>query len=139
VDLKAGTAFFPSRPLERLPVPFSQWENAKDNAEGKLCLEHDTNDAAAIRYGKLWRQEIESVRQNPNVCVKSELTKDGLQMPCYAIGDLTDDIRLLQRAHMVLAFLVQYYVHSMPIPEGAKTILIPRSIRGYRSLELVLD
>lgn len=29
---------------------------------------------------------------------------------------------------MVLTFLVQYYVHSMPVPEDAEVVLIPRSL-----------
>lgn len=42
--------------------------------------------------------------------------------------DLTSDLRYMQRAHMVLAFLLHFYVHSTPTRDGSTTLLIPRSI-----------
>ena len=34
----------------------------------------------------------------------------------------------MQRAHMVLAFLVHFYVHSTPMPAGTQSIVIPRAL-----------
>lgn len=38
------------------------------------------------------------------------------------------DLRTLQRAHMVLAFVLHYYAHSTPTSENCTPIRIPRSI-----------
>jgi indoleamine 2,3-dioxygenase len=41
-------------------------------------------------------------------------------MPLLDTGDLADEPRLWQRAHMVLAFLINFYIHSQP-PNGSPT------------------
>lgn len=49
------------------------------------------------------------------------------QWPVLSTESLEDDPRLLQRAHTVLAWLVQYYAHSIPT-EGTVPIRIPKSL-----------
>ena len=51
----------------------------------------------------------------------------GYQWPILCTESLEDDTRLLQRAHTVLAWLVQYYAHSIPT-DGPEPILIPKSL-----------
>ena len=41
---------------------------------------------------------------------------------------LQSNVRYLQRAHMVLAFILHFYVHSTPTEDRATTICIPKSI-----------
>ena len=51
----------------------------------------------------------------------------GYQWPVLSTEPLEDDLRLLQRAHTVLAWLVQYYVHSIPTDQPGP-IRIPKSL-----------
>jgi len=51
----------------------------------------------------------------------------GYQWPVLSTESLEADKRLLQRAHTVLAWLVQYYVHSIPT-DGPLPIRIPKSL-----------
>jgi len=51
----------------------------------------------------------------------------GRQWPVLSTEPLENDTRLLQRAHTVLAWLVQYYAHSMPT-DGPDPIRIPKSL-----------
>ena len=41
---------------------------------------------------------------------------------------IQDDLRSLQRAHLVLAFLVQFYVHSMPPSEKTNQVVVPKTL-----------
>lgn len=41
---------------------------------------------------------------------------------------LAGDLRLLQRAHLILAFLVHFFVHSQPRGEAGPSVLVPRSL-----------
>ncbi|KAG8734553.1 hypothetical protein FRC12_018489, partial [Ceratobasidium sp. 428] len=51
-------------------------------------------------------------------------------MPVISIGTLKSDLRAAQRAHHVLAFLVQFYVQSLPPRDASDSspIHIPRSL-----------
>ena len=49
------------------------------------------------------------------------------QWPVLSTESLEADPRLLQRAHTVLAWLVQYYAHSIPT-DGPQPIRIPKSL-----------
>jgi indoleamine 2,3-dioxygenase len=49
-------------------------------------------------------------------------------LPVISINDLKSDRQLLRRAHKVLAFLVHFYVHSIPPDQMAGSVLIPRSL-----------
>ena len=51
----------------------------------------------------------------------------GRQWPVLSTEPLEGDTRLLQRAHTVLAWLVQYYAHSIPT-DGSEPIRIPKSL-----------
>ena len=50
------------------------------------------------------------------------------QWPVLDTSDLEYNVRYLQRAHMVLAFILHFYVHSTPTRDGCTTLHIPRSI-----------
>ena len=49
-------------------------------------------------------------------------------MPVLETDFLVADSQLLRRAHQVLAFLVHFYVHSIPPDTVSESILIPRSL-----------
>ncbi|KAF9652918.1 Indoleamine 2,3-dioxygenase [Thelephora ganbajun] len=51
----------------------------------------------------------------------------GYQWPVLSTESLEGDPRLLQRAHAVLAWLVQHYAHSTPT-DGSEPIRIPKSL-----------
>ncbi|KAI0256544.1 Indoleamine 2,3-dioxygenase [Lactifluus subvellereus] len=96
-----ATGFFPPEPLPRLTGQFEIWEDALDDAEGKLSLGDDTRESAKVKrpYGDAWRERVRN-------------------FPLLDTDHLAGEIRLLQRAHMVLAFLVNFYTHSQP-PNGS--------------------
>lgn len=50
------------------------------------------------------------------------------QLPVLDTDHLIDEERLLQRAHMVLAFLVHFYVHSQPPSDTSAVIHVPESL-----------
>ncbi|KAH9832924.1 Indoleamine 2,3-dioxygenase [Rhodofomes roseus] len=107
VDPKSG--FFPPAPLPRLPAEFCIWETALATAPGVLALGKDRSEEALSRRsdGAWWRSTIRS-------------------WPVKDVSILREDIRLLQRAHMVLASLMHYYVHSLPPTDTA--LIVPKSI-----------
>ena len=41
---------------------------------------------------------------------------------------LRTNIRYMQKAHMVLAFILHYYAHSTPVSSKDELIRIPRSL-----------
>ncbi|KAI0282124.1 Indoleamine 2,3-dioxygenase [Russula aff. rugulosa BPL654] len=100
-----ATGFFPQEPPPRLSGQFKLWEDALDDAEGKLSLGEDTRACAKAKrpYGETWRERVRN-------------------FPLLETGDLADEPRLWQRAHMVLAFLINFYIHSQP-PSGSPTPL----------------
>jgi indoleamine 2,3-dioxygenase len=49
-------------------------------------------------------------------------------MPVLDIYKLNADIRQMQRAHMVLAFLAHFYAHSTPVASRTGPVHIPRSL-----------
>ncbi|KAF9052831.1 Indoleamine 2,3-dioxygenase [Panaeolus papilionaceus] len=109
-DVHLSTGFFPQRPLPRLTNEFSRWERALANASSNLSLGEDESEEALTKrpFGEAWRTEIVS-------------------WPALDTAPLHHDLRLCQRAHMVLAWLVHFYVHSMPrSPEEAA--VVPRSL-----------
>lgn len=50
------------------------------------------------------------------------------QWPILSIHELGSDLRLLQQAHYVLAWLVHLYVHSVPLDTPLDVIVVPKSI-----------
>jgi hypothetical protein len=59
-----ATGFFPQEPPPRLSGQFKLWEDALDDAEGKLSLGDDTRASAKAKrpYGEAWRERIRNVR-----------------------------------------------------------------------------
>ena len=98
-------------------------------ANGRLILgEVEDADFAETEAARLWRGTIDNVRQLYSVYLKLGLMYNGLlQWPVLSTEPLEDDPRLLQRAHTVLAWLVQYYAHSIPT-DGTEQIRIPKSL-----------
>ncbi|THH28503.1 hypothetical protein EUX98_g5681 [Antrodiella citrinella] len=109
-DVNPHTGFFPAQPLPRLPAPYTIWEDALTKAQGVLKLvENESDEALAMRpRGEQWRETVRS-------------------WPIFGISDLSSDLRLLQRAHLVLAWIVHFYAHSIEKP-NCSPLLIPRSI-----------
>ncbi|KAF8651487.1 hypothetical protein AX16_004785 [Volvariella volvacea WC 439] len=101
-DVSYDTGFLPSQPLPRLPPSFELWEQALDSANGTLQLNSNCERAES------WRAAIRS-------------------WPVLDVSFIQHDVQLLQRAHLVLAWLVHSYAHSSPEPED-KRLIIPESL-----------
>ncbi|KAF7311355.1 hypothetical protein MKEN_01037400 [Mycena kentingensis (nom. inval.)] len=102
------SGFFPRQPLPRLSNEFSVWERALSDAPDQLSLWDDATPAQRAS-GEVWRSQV---RSWPVI--------DTLPLQCSP--------RLAQRAHLVLAWLVHYYVHSAPEPAEGVPFLVPKSI-----------
>ncbi|KAH7911407.1 Indoleamine 2,3-dioxygenase [Hygrophoropsis aurantiaca] len=111
IGLNNDTGFFPERPLPRLPEAYAIWEDALARAQEVLVLGDDLTDDDTERRasGELWRAQIRS-------------------FPVISSDALNADKQLLRRAHKVLAFLVHFYVHSIPPRENNDPIIVPRSL-----------
>ncbi|THG99972.1 hypothetical protein EW026_g2487 [Hermanssonia centrifuga] len=110
-DVDPNTGCFPPEPLPQLPRPFSFWENALAEVQGVLYLGNDESDEALDKReaGENWRAQVRS-------------------WPVIETTVLHENIRYLQKAHMVLAFIMHFYVHSTPPTEDNSPIHIPRAI-----------
>ncbi|KAF9454622.1 Indoleamine 2,3-dioxygenase [Macrolepiota fuliginosa MF-IS2] len=111
-DVDPHTGFFPPTPLRRLPPSFDLWEDGLALGAGHLCLGDDSSEEALSKrdYGQRWRDDINS-------------------WPTISVHELKDDLRLLQRAHYVLSWLVHLYVHSVPSsPTPPEVLVVPQSI-----------
>ncbi|KAG6862065.1 hypothetical protein C0995_007195 [Termitomyces sp. Mi166 len=108
-DVNSDCGFFPPQQLKRLSGEFNVWEDALAEANNKLALGDDDRDEAITKrpLGEAWRT---AVREWPVLDTKR----------------LHHDLRLLQRAHMVLSWLVHFYVHSLPPSDD--DILVPKSL-----------
>ncbi|KAF8559743.1 Indoleamine 2,3-dioxygenase [Imleria badia] len=111
VNLHTNTGFLPPQPLPKLQEPFDVWEDVLSQAPHVLKLGEDLleDDARERTEGELWRQRIRS-------------------LPILTTETLHQDPQLLRRAHKVLAFLVHFYVHSIPPDTIEGSILVPRSL-----------
>ncbi|KAI0784366.1 Indoleamine 2,3-dioxygenase [Abortiporus biennis] len=109
-DVDPHTGFFPPEPLPALPSRFSIWENSLKEAQEVLFLSENKSERALAKQtvGEQWRAGVRS-------------------WPVLDTSVLNDNIRYLQKAHMVLAFILHFYAHSIPVKEG-ESIRIPRSI-----------
>ncbi|PPQ98803.1 hypothetical protein CVT24_003357 [Panaeolus cyanescens] len=109
-DVHLTTGFFPQQPLPRLTGRFARWEQALLQANNNLSLGEDESEEALSKrpFGEAWRSEIAS-------------------WPALDTATLHSDLRLCQRAHMVLAWLVHFYVHSMP-RSAEEAAVVPRSL-----------
>ncbi|KIK58190.1 hypothetical protein GYMLUDRAFT_171358 [Collybiopsis luxurians FD-317 M1] len=110
-DIDPITGFVPPEPLPRLPAEYKIWEDALTEAPEVLRLWDDNSDEAlSLRAeGETWRATIRS-------------------RPALDVQRLKDQPRLLQRAHLVLAWLVQYYVHSLPVAQPPTPKRVPESL-----------
>jgi indoleamine 2,3-dioxygenase len=126
VNINTDTGFFPSRPLPRLPVTFEIWETALEEARQSLNLGDNDWDASKTRAGERWRANIASVSTKSSGIRNVDLTVSQWQV--ISTDVLQSDLRLLQRAHMVLAWLVNFYVHSMPPSATSESIRVPRAL-----------
>ena len=62
-DISKEMGFFPSSPLQRLPLAFDFWECALSVAPSTLSLGSDISDEAVAKRkaSELWRQKIREV------------------------------------------------------------------------------
>lgn len=106
-DVDVRTGFLPPKAnIERLPAPYDVWEDALKAASGDR-----PGDGVRLGGGR----------------PKDEAWREGVRaMPVLDIAGL-DDLPLLRRAHLVLAFLLHFYVHTTPT-EGEKPTEVPASI-----------
>ncbi|CAA7271432.1 unnamed protein product [Cyclocybe aegerita] len=108
-DVDQRTGFMaPHPPLARLPEAWEIWEAMLDAAvAAKLQLgdKIDLTDEEAAA-SKEWR-------------------KKAREMPLLPVGDLSGSAVLLRRAHLVLAYILHFYVQSLPPDEP---VSIPPSI-----------
>ncbi|KIK53981.1 hypothetical protein GYMLUDRAFT_178103 [Collybiopsis luxurians FD-317 M1] len=105
------TGFIPPEPLPRLSREFKLWEDVLTEAPKVLKLGEDVSDEAlALKdKGEAWRTHIQT-------------------MPILGIRSLKTHLRVLQRAHVVLVWLVQYYIHSLPPSAEAKRVPAPLAV-----------
>ncbi|KAG9318648.1 Indoleamine 2,3-dioxygenase [Chiua virens] len=111
INLRTNTGFVPSQPLPRLQEPFDEWEDALVEAQRVLKYGEDLlGECPKEREeGEEWRERIRS-------------------LPILTTETLHENPQLLRRAHQVLAFLVHFYVHSIPSDSIEGSVLVPRSL-----------
>jgi indoleamine 2,3-dioxygenase len=114
-DVDHDTGFVPHRPLCRLQSHYDLWEDALERAQDVVGLgDDDEPDALEKRSSsEQWRSQLASVSCVTTYERKSMLTAS-IQWPVLTVDPIAHCQRSLQRAHHVLAFLVHYYVHSIP-------------------------
>lgn len=106
----------PDRAIERLDGKYEVWEEALSAARGggrvvgRGLRLGGGGDAAAKEAAWAWRAGVD-------------------QMQVLSIHELTSSVPKLRRAHLVLAFLLHFYVHSRQSATSEETpITIPPSI-----------
>lgn len=114
-DVDNRTGFMPPRPpLRRLPPQWELWESLLDRAKSEqiqLGNKPDLTDQAKAASEK-WRGDVRTMPVLPTVA--GEAGEEGEEL-------------LLRRAHLVLAWMLHFYVHSIPAEEdGPKAI--PRAL-----------
>ncbi|KDN50504.1 hypothetical protein RSAG8_01002, partial [Rhizoctonia solani AG-8 WAC10335] len=114
--LDSRTGFLPTQvPLARLPATFDKWEDALQRAMVVLKHPGDSDDPPPTD-----EEKEQSLRWRENI----------KRMEVIGIDSLKSDRRAAQRAHHVLAFLVQFYVQSLPprAESDLEPIRIPSSL-----------
>ncbi|KAG6334737.1 hypothetical protein ID866_4355 [Astraeus odoratus] len=111
VNIQTNTGFLPASPLPELPGPYHEWESVLSEAQQVLKLGENLPDAPSEERiaGELWRERVRS-------------------MPTLAASSLLADPQLVRRAHQVLAFLVHFYVHSIPPDDLSGSVVVPSSL-----------
>ncbi|EMD34662.1 hypothetical protein CERSUDRAFT_158219 [Gelatoporia subvermispora B] len=104
------SGFFPPQPLQKLPDAFGTWEQLLADARSCLTLNNDCSEEAAAKRpkGELWRNGVRD-------------------MPILSVEDLTENTQL-QRAHMVLAWILHFFIHSMPQSQEDSQVHVPQSL-----------
>jgi hypothetical protein len=120
IDVRSGF-LPPSPPITSLSdldesTLWPGWESLLARAKEECFLPSERTPAQA-EMSKLWRMEVETM------ALKGETD----------IEVLEDDLKMVRRGYLVLAFLQHYYVHSKGaeeevIEEGKKVLFVPRSI-----------
>ncbi|KLO15286.1 Indoleamine 2,3-dioxygenase [Schizopora paradoxa] len=108
-DVDPRTGFMPPQPpLARLPCEWEAWEVALDDAiSQKLCLGSTPDlDEASRNLSERWREGVRKISILPT----SELKASEV---------------MLRRAHLVLAWLMHFYINTLP---PASSIVIPKPI-----------
>src|ERR1700761_1603121 len=110
-DVSPLTGFMPfNQPISRLALPWSLWEDALDDAKSISLSLGDMSPPSgdAIDLSSRWRARI-------------------VAMPLVDIAGITVKEPILRRAHLVLAFILHFYIHSSP-QDANNAITIPRSL-----------
>ncbi|KAF9510278.1 hypothetical protein BS47DRAFT_1348198 [Hydnum rufescens UP504] len=109
-DIDVRTGFMPpAEPLQRLPKEFEVWECMLDRVLGVIKLVQDVDFTDEDKaFTKAWRAAVRA-------------------MPCVSPEPLFHDERQLRRAHLVLAYTLHSYVHSVH-HEAPSPIRVPPSV-----------
>ncbi|KAF8808418.1 Indoleamine 2,3-dioxygenase [Phlegmacium glaucopus] len=108
-DIDQHTGFMASEPpLDRLPQFWEAWETVLDTAvESKLQIGDKLGLTEEERtISKRWRESVRA-------------------LPALSVVGLLDSVVLLRRSHLVLAYILHFYVQSIPPTD---IVSIPRSI-----------
>ncbi|KAF8972318.1 tryptophan 2,3-dioxygenase [Flammula alnicola] len=100
-DVDTRTGFMPPQaPLGRLPSEWEQWEILLDEAiSGRLQLgENPHLQESEKQKSERWRERVR-------------------HLPILPISGLKNSEVALRRAHLVLAWIMHFYVHSLPLSE----------------------
>ncbi|KXN87280.1 Indoleamine 2,3-dioxygenase [Leucoagaricus sp. SymC.cos] len=113
-DVDNRTGFMPPQPpLPRLPLLWEAWEASLD-----LAVTQRIQLAERVEKMEPQKRSIEAL--------KSKYWRDNVaQMPFLPAEELKRSERVLRRAHHVLAWLLHFYVHTIPSHEP---IIIPRPL-----------
>ncbi|KAH9083419.1 Indoleamine 2,3-dioxygenase [Lactarius deliciosus] len=110
-DVDTRTGFMPpDPPLVRLPTQWEPWEQLLDDAQVhrlQLGSKYDITDEEVVQ-SESWRVRVRQSRALPTV-------------------DLCPSELLLRRAHQVLAWIMHFYIHSLP-PDSEIRVPAPITI-----------
>jgi indoleamine 2,3-dioxygenase len=132
-DMNSSTGFLPDRPpLDRLPPDFDLWELALASARDSLSLGEDESPEAITRResSRRWRSQLRNVGGFIFIfiCIVVDRSIYSCQGPVLPTDALHGSARCLRRAHHVLAFLVHFYMHSIPPSERSERLVVPASL-----------
>ncbi|PPR06710.1 hypothetical protein CVT26_001376 [Gymnopilus dilepis] len=108
-DVDQRTGFMaPRAPIARLPSKWKLWEETLNSAvSSKLQLGDKVElTVTAAATSSAWRKRVR-------------------ELPVLSTAGLSPDAILLRRAHLVLAYILHFYVQSLP---PSDTVLIPEAI-----------
>ncbi|KAF8343600.1 tryptophan 2,3-dioxygenase [Amanita rubescens] len=109
-DIDNRTGFMPPHPpIHRLPPQWEIWESLLDRAQSNHIQPGDKPDLSekSKADSENWRREVRA-------------------MPILETKPLAGDEEVLRRAHHVLAWILHFYVHSIPAEEegDGKTVVL---------------